>query len=353
MDIFKNLKVLDLSSVLAGPSVGFFFAELGSKVVKIENKKTGGDVTRTWKLPQEKKSSKESAYYWSVNALKEICFLNFDLKEDLEKLYALVKDADIVIANFKKGDDIKLGVDFKTLSKINSKLIYASINGFGEQSPRVAYDLILQAESGFMSMNGKDENSLSKMPVAIIDLLAAHQIKEAILIAMLQQKNKVKAINISVSLFDSALASLANQASNWLNQKYIPKPIGSLHPNIAPYGEIFFTKDNHQITFAIGSDKQFEDLCYILKMETNKNYSSNQLRIKHRTKLFEIIQEEIKQWNYKKLFSACIKKNIPVAKIRNMKEVFSLPESKLMTREFLHQNKNVKYVSSVAFKFLK
>jgi crotonobetainyl-CoA:carnitine CoA-transferase CaiB-like acyl-CoA transferase len=183
--IFVNLTVIELSSVLAGPSVGVFFAELGARVIKIENPKTGGDVTRTWKLPSEKGPG-VSAYYSSVNAGKEILFLDITEKKSLEKFYGLVKKADIIITNYKSGDDKKLNVDFKRLSKINPKLVYACINGFGSDSNRTAYDLILQAETGFMSMNGEKDGAPLKMPVALIDLLAGHHLKEAILIALLK-----------------------------------------------------------------------------------------------------------------------------------------------------------------------
>src|SRR5687767_921359 len=131
--IFSNLTVIELAGVLAGPSVGVFFAELGAKVIKIENPKTGGDITRSWKLPSEKKN-KTSAYYSSVNPGKEIIFLDITEKKSLDKLYKLITKADVVITNFKAGDDKKLRVDYKSLSRINPKLIYASINGFGNKS---------------------------------------------------------------------------------------------------------------------------------------------------------------------------------------------------------------------------
>jgi crotonobetainyl-CoA:carnitine CoA-transferase CaiB-like acyl-CoA transferase len=116
-------------------------------------------------------------------------------------------------------------------------------------------------------MNGEKNAAPLKMPVALIDILAGHQLKEAILIALLNKYKTNKGSHITVSLFDTAIASLANQATNWLIAHHLPTAQGSLHPNIAPYGEIFTTKDNHQITFAIGSDKQFKHLCEILNLD--------------------------------------------------------------------------------------
>jgi len=354
-DIFKNLKVVELSGVLAGPSVGYFFAELGANVIKVENPKTKGDVTRSWKLKSEDIKENTSAYFWSVNTLKEFVSLDVTIPSQLQKLYELIKTADLVITNYKSGDDKKLKVDYPTLSQINPKLIYASINGFGEESPRTAYDLILQAESGFMSMNGEANSQALKMPVALIDLLAGHQLKEAILIALLRRYETQKGSRISVSLFDSAVASLANQATNWLIGHSLPKPAGSIHPNIAPYGELFETKDNHLVTFAIGNNKQFKQLCDLIQypsLATNPQYANNHLRVNNRTQLYAILYDYIHQFNFKDLFQQCLEREIPIGKIRNLKEVFELPEAQGMIRQFSYERKNYESVSSIAFKFI-
>lgn len=351
-DIFKDLKIIELAGVLAGPSVGYFFAELGAKVIKIENPKTNGDVTRSWKLKSEDPREKESAYFWSVNSQKEFIFLDISIPSQLEKLYALVKDADIVISNFKFGDDKKLKVDYESLSALNPKLIVAAINGFGIESPRTAYDLILQAESGFMFLNGEANSQPVKMPVALIDLLAGHQLKEAILIALLNRYKTSKGCNISVSLFDSAVASLANQATNWLIGNNLPKASGSLHPNIAPYGELFETKDKQLITFAIGTNKQFKNLCELLQfssLATDTKYANNQLRVSNRTQLYAVLYNYIKQYNFKDLFKLCVENDIPIGKVRSLKEVFELPEAQKMTRKFKRDDKEITVVSGIAF----
>ncbi|PBQ34918.1 carnitine dehydratase [Sphingobacteriaceae bacterium] len=353
--MFKDLKVIELAGVLAGPGVGLFFAELGATVIKVENPKTNGDVTRSWKLKAENPKDKTSAYFWSVNTGKEFLSLDITAPSQLDKLYALVKDADIIITNYKAGDDEKLKVDYKTLSTLNPKLIYASINGFGHGSPRSAYDLILQAESGFMSMNGEPNSQALKMPVALIDILAGHQLKEAILLALLKRYQTNKGSHVSVSLFDSAVASLANQATNWLIGKTLPKPLGSIHPNIAPYGELFETKDNQLVTFAIGSNKQFKNLCELIQYATLANdpkYANNQSRVNNRTQLYALLYNYIKQFNFKTLFDLCLEKEIPIGKIRNLKEVFELPEAKKMLRKFTYEKNTNESVSSIAFKFL-
>ncbi len=354
-EIFKDLKVIELAGVLAGPSVGYFFAELGARVIKVENPKTGGDVTRSWKLRGEDPKDPGSAYFWSVNALKECIQLDISVPAQLQKLYALVKDADIVITNYKSGDDIKLKVDYKTLSALRPQLIYASINGFGAGSPRTAYDLILQAESGFMSINGEPGAQALKMPVALIDLLAGHQLKEAILIALLKRYRENTGSQIAVSLFSSAIASLANQATNWLIGKDLPKPTGSMHPNIAPYGELFETKDKQLVTFAIGSNKQFKQLCTLIQFPTLANdskYTSNHLRVNNRKQLYAVLYDYIRQFSFNDLFEKCLELEIPIGKVRNLKEVFELPEARQMLRKIKDNKNELDVVSGIAFTFI-
>lgn len=353
--VFKDLKVIELAGVLAGPSVGYFFAELGATVIKIENPKTNGDVTRSWKLKSEDPKDSTSAYFWSVNALKQFQPLDITVPSQLQTLYDLVKDADVVVTNYKAGDDKKLKVDYATLSALNPKLIVASINGFGSESPRTAYDLILQAESGFMSINGEPNSQPLKMPVALIDLLAGHQLKEAILIALLHRYKTNTGCHVSVSLFDSAVASLANQATNWLIGNSLPRSQGSIHPNIAPYGELFETKDNQLVTFAIGSNKQFKQLCELIRfpnLANDPHYANNHLRVSNRTQLYSLLYNYIRQFSFKDLFALCLEKEIPIGKIRNLKEVFELPEAKDMIRKFSYNKKDYSTVSGIAFKFM-
>ena len=128
--VFSELKVIELAGVLAGPLAGMFFAELGAKVIKVESALTDGDVTRSWKLPSENPDNNVSAYFASTNYKKEYIFLDFRNQDHINEVYRLVKDADIVISNFKEGDDLKFGLDYSRLKTINPKLIYAHLSGF-------------------------------------------------------------------------------------------------------------------------------------------------------------------------------------------------------------------------------
>ena len=349
---FKELKIIDLSTVLAGPSVGTFFAELGAEVIKIESPQFP-DVTRSWKLPTEDSESDVSAYFSSVNYRKKYLQLDFANSSDLEQLMELLSGADILLTNFKKSSEKKFELTPEILLERFPKLIIGKITGFGEESDRIAYDLILQAETGFMSMNGTTESGPVKMPVALIDVLAAHHLKEGILVALLDRFTTNKGRKVSVSLYDSAISSLANQAANYLMEKHVPKRIGSLHPNIAPYGEIFKSKDEVLVTFAIGSDLHFQKLTSLLKLSNlikDERYNDNQSRVKNRVELAEILQKEISLRNAQDILDKCQKNFIPAARIKNLSEVFEDFQAQNLIREEIISGKSTLRVTSIAFK---
>lgn len=349
--IFENLTVVEFAGVLAGPAVGNFFSELGAKVIKIENKKAGGDITRRWRQPGET-SEGPSAYYSSVNWNKESIFLDLGDTDDKQQANELIKKADIVITNFKKGDDKKFGLTFDDLKAINSTVIQGHISGFGNESDRLAYDLILQAETGFMSMNGQPDSPPTKLPLALIDVLTAHQLKEGILCALLKQKeNPEEAFRVDVSLYDSAISSLINQATNWLMNGNVPQRIGSLHPNIAPYGEIFTTVDQCMVTLAIGSDRQFRDLCTILeteKLADRPEYRHNEGRVANRNELAQKLDAQIGVLEVDWFLEECHNHFVPAAEVKDLQQVFESPEAqKLLLREQREKRQTIRPKTTV------
>ena len=351
-EALKDLKVVELATVLAGPSVGLFFSEQGSEVIKIEHP-TRGDVTRSWKLGTEDAGANVSAYFSSVNYKKIYEKADLKTEEGIQKIYDLLNDADVLLTNFKKGGDVKFGLDYATLKTKFPQLILGEINGFGEDSDRVAYDLILQAESGFMSMNGQPDSIPTKMPVALIDVLAGHQLKEGLLVTLLNRGKSGKGCKVSVSLYDSALASLVNQASNYLMADHIPQRMGSNHPNIAPYGELFKTKDGKDITFAIGSDKQFKSLCSILGNEdiaVDSRFSNNLVRVKNRVELKNEIALMTANFDSAIILNACLEKFVPAAQIKNLEEVFKADEAQDLILDEDIDGLATKRVKSVVYK---
>jgi len=329
--ILEGCKVLELAGVLAGPSVGMFLAELGADVIKVENPAIAGDVTRTWKLPSESKTSSESSYFNSINWGKKSIFIDLKTEEGREKIYEHIKTSTIVLTSYKPGDAEKLGVSPDQLQSINPELIYAAITGFGSDDKRAAYDALIQAESGFMHLNRQPGMEPAKMPVALIDILAAHHLKELILIAWIQKLKTGKGSYVDVSLFEAAVSSLANQAGAWLYAGVDPQPMGSEHPNIFPYGGTFKTGDNRFVILAIGNDWQFRKLCKILNIQDvsfDSRFKTNPQRSANRDELRPILIQRFRQINdAPNCIDQLQAENIPCGLIRTVSEAVEVYKS--------------------------
>lgn len=353
-NIFSDLIVVELASVLAGPAVGLFFAELGAKVIKVENTSTKGDITRHWKTKGDDPDNKLSAYYYSVNWNKEAHLIDLENKEERNLVLKWIESADIVISNFKHGSDIKLGMDYHSLRAINTSLIYANISAYGNENPTPGFDVSMQAETGWVYMNGDSEGPPVKMPVALIDILAAHQLKEGILIALLQRMKTGDGSQVSVSLYDTSIASLANQASNWLNLQQLPERMGSSHPNISPYGDIVSTKDGLQIMITAGTQKQFLELCDFLEMQELKDdsdFRSNLDRVENRKNLIKLLQLKIARYTISDLRAKDQDLKSVLVPIQNLQQVFENQSAKeLVLTQQENDGRESKRVKTAIFK---
>ncbi|MER2997931.1 CaiB/BaiF CoA transferase family protein [Pontibacter populi] len=346
--ICKDMLVLELASVLAGPSVGQFFAELGARVIKIENAATNGDVTRRWKLKSEPANTDTPAYFCAANWGKESLPLNLSQNSDLEQLYSLVKQADMVIASYKPGDAEKLQVDYKTLQTINPTLIYGHLTGYGPEDERAGYDAVIQAETGFMYLNGESGGEPTKMPVALMDLLAAHQLKEGLLVALVQRERTGQGQYVQVSLVQAAVSALANQATNWLVAGQNPQRIGSEHPSIVPYGTVYNTRDNKQLVLAIGDDRQFERLSKALgtpEIAQDAKFKTNYSRVQHRQELNELLRQLIKNMDQDQLLQTLHKLHVPAGAVNSVADVFELPQARQMLLKHADTKPGVRQVA--------
>ncbi|RIJ34153.1 CoA transferase [Pontibacter oryzae] len=325
--------VLELASVLAGPSVGQFFAELGARVLKIENTATHGDVTRTWKLRTEPADTDTPAYFCAANWGKTSLALNLTQPADLQELYSLIKQADMVIASYKPGDAEKLQVDYATLKSINPALIYGHITGYGPDDSRAGYDAVVQAESGFMHLNGEPNGPPVKMPVALMDILTAHQLKEGLLVALLQRQQTGQGQLVQVSLLQAAVSALANQATNYLVAGHEPQRMGSEHPNIVPYGSVFTCHCGKQMVLAIGDDRQFRRLCAILQVEEladDSRFSNNTARVLHRHEINSLLANLIAREEREGLLRRLHAQHVPAGAVHTIPEVFALTQAQEM-----------------------
>lgn len=349
--MFEDLVVFDLSTVLAGPSVATFFAELGAQVTKIEHPEIP-DVTRSWRIPGEKQEI--TSYFASINYKKKYLQKDWSNPTDQQWLFDQLPRVDLLLMNFKSKDYVKFNFTKEKLLAINPRLIIGSISGFGDDSDRIAYDLILQAESGFMGINGERGNPPLKMPVALIDVLAAHHLKEGLLLALMQRKQNGEGSWVSVSLYDAAVCSLVNQASAYLMNDLIPKRLGSLHPNIAPYGELFETKDGKTVTFAIGSNRQFELLCQLLGGEplvSDDRYAENVNRVLNRTALAAALVPLVQKVDCQSLVELTRDRGIPMGVIKSIDEVLNAAESKQLIRSEKIASSTTMRLTQLAFKW--
>ncbi|MEQ9415099.1 MAG: CaiB/BaiF CoA-transferase family protein, partial [Cyclobacteriaceae bacterium] len=228
----------------------------------------------------------------------------------------------------------------------NPSLIYGQVTGYGRDNERVGYDALIQAESGFMDLNGEPDGAPLKMPVALIDVLAGHHLKEGILLALIKKERTGEGDFVEVSLIQAAITSLTNQATNWLVSNNLPTRQGSAHPSIAPYGDTYLTKDQKRVLLAIGSDRQFRDLCQMLQLSelgSNPTFATNPKRVKKREALNLELQAGISGINARDFIINCKKYKIPAGIIQNVREVFEMDEA----REILILGEHLKGIRNI------
>lgn len=327
---FNNLIVLELANVLAGPLVGQFCAELGARVIKVEPPGVG-DPTRGWYLSSEAMDTDVTAYFSSANWGKESIAVDLSEDDGRALVQRLIKAVDVLVVGYKPGDELKFGVDYETAQRLNPGLIYLQVSAYGSQDPRPGFDAIIQAEAGFTFMNGMEDGDPVKMPVALMDLLAAHQLKEGLLLALLKKERSGRGSQLSTSLLGSATASLANQASNYLMTGAVPGRMGSEHPNIVPYGNIFLTEDGRQFVVAVGTERQFAQFAVALglpELMEDQRFTSNAARVRHRAELNEILKNRILDIEAEQLRETLSDCRVPFGFVNDMAEVFEQSASR-------------------------
>ncbi|MEQ9103883.1 MAG: CaiB/BaiF CoA-transferase family protein [Rhodothermales bacterium] len=329
---FANLLVVELASVLAGPSVGQYFAELGARVIKVENPHTGGDVTRSW-LQSGEQSDGRSAYFHACNWGKESVVLDLATEEGRAVRDRLVARADIVLVNALPGARARTGTDIEAWRQAWPRLIVGLISGYADDPERPGFDALIQAESGFYHLNGSASGP-QKMPVALMDLLAAHGLKEELLVALLNRATHGRGAVVEVSLMDAALASLANRATGFLHTGVDTGPEGSDHPMIAPYGTVFTCTDGTPVVVAVGSDGQFHALCDLLEVPLSRDprFATNAARVRNRTILKERLQDSIGKRSTDAFLADCRAARVPAGRVADLETALAHAHDAL----FLH-----------------
>ncbi len=319
--------VLDLSRILAGPWASQALADLGARVIKVERPGRGDD-TRSWGPPYlESGDSKESAYFLSANRGKESIAIDFKDPRGQSILRELASKADILIENYKVGGLKAYGLDYDSISELNPAIVYCSISGFGQTglySKKPGYDFMIQAMSGLMSITGTEKPT--KVGVAVSDLVTGLYATVGILGAYTRARETGQGEFVDVSLLDSQLAALANQASNYLVSGESPGLSGNAHPNIVPY-QVFETADD-PIVVAVGNDGQFGSLCKAISCEnlcSDPRFMSNADRVQNRETLVPLVAAAVLKQPAEYWLAQLEACGIPVGPVNTIAEAFADP----------------------------
>ena len=329
MTPLQGLKVVELARVLAGPWAGQTLADLGAEVIKVES--PDGDETRGWGPPfVEHGGETTAAYFHAANRGKSSVTADFRTEEGRDLILRLVKDADVLIENFKVGGLAKYHLDYASLSAVNPRLVYCSITGFGQTGPyahRAGYDYIIQGMSGLMSFTGEPDGQPMKSGVAITDLFTGLYAVIAGQAAVRQREITGRGQHVDMALLDTAVAITSNQAMNYLATGRAPTRLGNAHPNLMPY-QVFDCSDGW-IIVAVGNDGQFRRFCRVLKADglaEAPDYATNSKRIKHRAALTEMLSALTRGWTKADLLAGCEEAGVPAGPINDMAEVFNDPQ---------------------------
>jgi crotonobetainyl-CoA:carnitine CoA-transferase CaiB-like acyl-CoA transferase len=325
----EGITVLDASRVLSGPFCTMQLGDLGADVIKIE-RPDGGDQTRGWSPPTYA-DSEESAYYLSANRNKRSMTLNLAREEGREIFHTIAREVDIVVENFRVGKMDEWGIGYENLRKDNPDLVYCAITGYGENGPdrhRPAYDLIMQAEGGMMSITGEAEGDPIRVGVAIADLTAGMYAAQAILAALFRREfADGGGDKIDVSLFDSIVAWQTYMASYYFATGDPPQRMGSKHPTIAPY-QAFPTKDGYAVV-ACASDNIWPRFCEALDLKNlveDDRFATNTDRVNNRDELEVILGDEFAKYRTDEIVARLHEHDVPASTVNDMAAVFDHPQ---------------------------
>ncbi|MDT7882092.1 MAG: CaiB/BaiF CoA-transferase family protein [Thermoproteus sp.] len=316
-----GIRVVDMTSAMAGPFATMLLADLGAEVVKVEPPE--GDQSRDWGPPFY--GEKYSSYFASINRGKKSVVVNLKSEGGRRVLYRLVERADVFLESFRPGTAAKLGVDYAALRGVNPRLIYCSISGFGQYGryrDRPGYDLIALAMSGLMDLTGEPEGPPVKFAVPIADIVTGMFCAVAVLAALRSRDRGGGGAYIDMALLDSALAISTHQSAAYLASGRVPRRLGSAHPSIAPY-QAFRAGDGRYFIVAVGTEKLWRDFCRAIGREDladDPRFSANDRRAVNREALAAELERTFSQRPAQHWVDVLLGAGIPAAPIYNMAE---------------------------------
>ena len=341
----KNIKVVDLSRILAGPWASQMLADMGAEVIKVE-RPIKGDDTRFWGPPFIKEATKkqppQAAYFHCVNRNKQSIAIDITQEQGQQVIKDLIAQADVLIENYKVGGLAKYGLDYQRVKEINPRLVYCSITGFGQSGPsanKAGYDAMIQGEGGLMSLNGEPEGSPMKVGVALVDVMTGLYSCNAVLAALMARHHTNEGQHIDIALLDVQAATLANQGMNYLATGKNPQRLGNGHPNIVPY-QTFATQDG-SIILAVGNDNQFIKFCQVAEcsgLAEDPWFVTNAQRVINRDKLVPIIAGRLASHTTQWWIEQLERVSVPCGPVNTLEQVFNHPQIK--HREMVKQVAN-------------
>jgi crotonobetainyl-CoA:carnitine CoA-transferase CaiB-like acyl-CoA transferase len=327
-----GLRVLELARILAGPWAGQILADLGADVVKVE-RKGAGDDTRGWGppfMPAANGGNLGAAYFHAANRGKRSIEIDFDSEDGRRVVRKLAERSDVLIENFKVGGLAKFGLDYKSLSAINPRLIYCSVTGFGQDgpyAPRAGYDLLVQGMGGIMSVTGLPDGEPMRIGIPVADISTGIYSAVGILAAVLEREKTGKGTLVDTALLDTQSGLLANQALSYFATGKAPERIGNAHPVVVPY-QVFPAADGHVI-IACGNDTQFVKLCSALgapEVGCDPRYKTNSDRVVNRETLIPSLCTVTAKLARADILARLDTVNVPAGPINNIDDVFADPQ---------------------------
>jgi crotonobetainyl-CoA:carnitine CoA-transferase CaiB-like acyl-CoA transferase len=344
MPPLDGITVLDLTRVLSGPYCTMLLADMGARVVKLEQPGKGDD-TRAWGPPFLYPSAQspgaggpdvngESAYFLSINRNKESVTLDFKQPEGRAVLDRLIAKSDVLVENFRPGTLSRLGLDYQTLAPKHPRLVYCSISGFGHTGPRSkepGYDAIMQAEGGLMSITGAADGAPYRLGVAIVDIVSGMFAAYGVAMALFARERTGRGQEVDLAMLDATVALLTYQAGNYFASGKVPARLGNRHPSIVPY-ETFAASDG-EFVLAVGNDEQWRRFCAIAELPEEDRFATNRQRVTGYDRLRPFVADRLRTRPRQHWIDKLTAAGVPCGSVRDFKELFDDPQ--LAAREML------------------
>ena len=323
MSPLEGITVLDLTRVLSGPYCTMLLADMGARVIKVEQPGKGDD-TRAWGPPF---LEGESAYFLSVNRNKESVTVDFKHPDGRALLEQLIAKADVLVENFRPGTLTKLGLDYAALSTRYPRLVYCSISGFGHTGPRwkqPGYDAVMQAEGGLMSITGAADGPPYRLGVAIVDIVSGMFAAYGVALALLARERTGKGQAVDLAMLDATVALLTYQAGSYFASGKVPARLGNRHPSIVPYET--FTASDGEFVLAVGNDDQWRRFCALVGLPDDERFTTNRQRVSAYDALRPLVADRLREKPRQFWIDGLTKAGVPCGSVRNFEELFADPQ---------------------------